>query len=241
MRRTSGTVLGRIGFVAAGVIAFAGLAHAGGQGQGRNRVFTVGNYPVEARDKNAVAAKEKAHADGQQAALQSLFKRIVPVTSYPSLERLRNLRASDILDGVAVRSERNSPTQYIANLDFTFQAEPVRETLKREGIRSSMSRRNRRFSSPSSSRTASMRLHRVCGRRFGVPRSRQRADAAQGAGVEARDRTGSHQGGRAQGEGMDRVFASEYKSPQVVLAIAEADTRQRSSTSLSLGRTPSAR
>src|SRR5262245_24956397 len=30
-----------------------------------DKVFTVANYPVEARAKDAVAAKEKAHADGQ--------------------------------------------------------------------------------------------------------------------------------------------------------------------------------
>ena len=36
-------------------------------------VFTVGNYPVEARADNAVAAKTKALADGQQAAFRSLL------------------------------------------------------------------------------------------------------------------------------------------------------------------------
>ena len=49
-------------------------------------VFTVGNYPVEARADNAVAAKTKAMADGQQAAFRSLLKRLVPVTAYPRLQ-----------------------------------------------------------------------------------------------------------------------------------------------------------
>ena len=44
-------------------------------------VFTVGNYPVEARADNAVTAKTKALADGQQAAFRSLLKRLVPVTA----------------------------------------------------------------------------------------------------------------------------------------------------------------
>src|SRR5262249_15930006 len=48
-------------------------------------VFTVCNYPVEARADNAVAAKSKALSDGQQAAFRSLLKRLVPVNSYPRL------------------------------------------------------------------------------------------------------------------------------------------------------------
>ncbi len=97
-------------------------------------VFTVGNYPVEARADNAVAAKSKALADGQQAAFRSLLKRLVPVTSYPRLRRLPPIKAGDLVDGVSVRSERNSSTDYIASLDFSFQAKSIRDLLRREGI-----------------------------------------------------------------------------------------------------------
>ena len=97
-------------------------------------VFTVGNYPVEARADNAVAAKTKALADGQQAAFRSLLKRLVPVTSYQRLRRLRPIQAGDLVEGVKVRSERNSSTDYIASLDFSFQSKGVRDLLRREGI-----------------------------------------------------------------------------------------------------------
>ncbi len=97
-------------------------------------VFTVANYPVEATDKNAVAAKDRALADGQKAAFRSLLKRIVPVTAYKQISRLSTVKAGDLVSGVAVRSERNSPTEYIASLDFSFQAEAVRAALQREGI-----------------------------------------------------------------------------------------------------------
>lgn len=96
--------------------------------------FTVANYPVEATDKNAVAAKDKALADGQKAAFRSLLKRIVPVTAYKQISRLSSVKAGDLVSGVAVRSERNSPTEYIASLDFSFQAGAVRAALQREGI-----------------------------------------------------------------------------------------------------------
>jgi hypothetical protein len=97
-------------------------------------VFTVGNYPVDADAANAVAAKQKAMADGQQAAFRSLLKRLVPVTSFDRLKRLSQLKSSGFLEGVAVRSERNSPTRYIASLDFSFRADSVRTVLQQEGI-----------------------------------------------------------------------------------------------------------
>ena len=96
--------------------------------------FTVANYPVEATDKNAVAAKDKALADGQNAAFRSLLKRLVPVTAYKQLARLSSVKAADLVSGVSVRSEQNSSTAYIASLDFAFQPEAVRSVLQREGI-----------------------------------------------------------------------------------------------------------
>ena len=52
--------------------------------QASDNVYTVANYPIEAQAENAVAAKEKALADGQQAAFRSLLKRLIPVTAYPA-------------------------------------------------------------------------------------------------------------------------------------------------------------
>lgn len=97
-------------------------------------VFTIGNYPVDAADANAVAAKEKALADGQQAAFRSLLKRIVPVTNYKDLTRLKDIKASELISGVAVLSEQNSSTRYIASLDFTYQADAVRGLLQSHGV-----------------------------------------------------------------------------------------------------------
>lgn len=97
-------------------------------------VYTVANYPVDAQAGNAVAAKEKALADGQQAAFRSLLKRVVPVTDYERLKRLSVLKSGDFFEGVSVRSERNSSTRYIASLDFSFRADSVRAVLQQEGI-----------------------------------------------------------------------------------------------------------
>lgn len=99
-----------------------------------DRVFTIGNYPVEARAADAVAAKDKAIAEGQQAALRSLMKRLVPVTAYKRLAKLKTAKAGDLIESFAIRSERNSSTQYIASYDFVFSPDPVRRLLDREGI-----------------------------------------------------------------------------------------------------------
>ncbi|MFV0297462.1 MAG: DUF2066 domain-containing protein, partial [Hyphomicrobiaceae bacterium] len=99
-----------------------------------DKVFTIGNYPVQARAENAVAAKEKAVADGQQAALRSLLKRLVPVTAYKSLYTLKDANAGRMIDSFEVRSERNSSTEYIASYDFVFSPGPVRKLLDSHGI-----------------------------------------------------------------------------------------------------------
>ncbi len=118
--------------MAASVVLFAlTQAHAAGSAE---TVFTVGNYPVEARAKDAVTAKNTALADGQQAALRSLFRRLVPVTAYRRLKAMPPVKAADFVDGVSVRSERNSTTDYIATLDFSFQPAAVRDFLRRNQI-----------------------------------------------------------------------------------------------------------
>lgn len=109
-------------------------AATGAQAAPADAPFTVGNYPVEARADNAVAAKERALAEGQQAAFRSLLKRLVPVTAHARLKTLVKLRSGDLIEGMRVRSERNSATDYIANLDFTFQAQAIRDLLRRENI-----------------------------------------------------------------------------------------------------------
>lgn len=101
---------------------------------GEEKVFVIANYPVEARAKNAVAAKKRALADGEKAAFRSLLKRIVPVTAYNQLRRLQTLDTNSVLEGYAVRSEQNSGTEYIASLDFIFSADGVRQTLRTAGV-----------------------------------------------------------------------------------------------------------
>lgn len=125
---------GRLARRSLAVLAAAALLAGPARAAPGDEVYTVGNYPVDAQAKNAVAAKDKALADGQEAAFRSLLKRIVPVTSYDRLKRLAALKSADFFEGVSVRSERNSRTRYIASLDFSFRADSVRAVLRQEGI-----------------------------------------------------------------------------------------------------------
>ncbi len=102
--------------------------------QASDAIFTVGNYPVDARAEDAVAAKKTAIANGQKAALRSLLKRLVPVTAYPRLRKLQIAKADALLSDISVRSERNSTIEYIANLDFAFRPDAVRALLDRENL-----------------------------------------------------------------------------------------------------------
>ena len=130
------TGLVRTGRHAAAAIAVAALVAPGSglAASKEDRVFTIGNYPLEAREANAVAAKEKAISEGQQAALRTLLKRLVPVTAYKRLGQLKGVKAGELIESFAVRSERNSSTTYIASYDFVFSPEPVRRLLDKEGI-----------------------------------------------------------------------------------------------------------
>lgn len=116
---------------ALGVLVLGSTPHAVAAS---SKVFTVANYPVDATAQNAVAAKQRAHADGQQAAFGALLKRLVPVTAYNRLDHLKSVQAANYIDGVSVRSEQNSSTRYIASLDFSFQADAMRDLLSREGL-----------------------------------------------------------------------------------------------------------
>jgi Uncharacterized protein conserved in bacteria (DUF2066) len=118
-------------FTAAAVVA--SLA-ASGTAQAADKVYTVANYPIEAVAQNAVAAKQKALSEGQQAAFRSLLKRLMPVTAYPRAKQFASVNASELVEGVRVRSERNSATEYVGSYDFYFRPKSVRDLLRREGI-----------------------------------------------------------------------------------------------------------
>lgn len=216
-----------VGLALAGLVVSSWIlgttSHAAGAAES---IFTVGNYPVEARAKDAVTAKNTALAEGQQAALRSLFRRIVPVTAYKRLKAMPAVKAADIVDGVSVRSERNSTTEYIATLDFSFQPNAVRDILRRNQIP---------FVDAQAPQTVLVPLYRAKADAPYESGSGFWYDAWKGldlthtvaplkleplkAGVTAEAVQSLVKGTN----GADRIVTGEYNSPRVIFAIAEPD------------------
>jgi hypothetical protein len=136
LRRAQGVRLAepRAGGLTALAVAALLLAGTSDSAAAGDKVYTVANYPVEAAAENAVLAKRKALADGQQAAFRSLLKRLMPVMAYPQAKKFTSVKAVALIEGVKVRSERNSATEYSATYDFYFRPKSVRDLLRREGI-----------------------------------------------------------------------------------------------------------
>lgn len=97
-------------------------------------VYTIAKYPIEGVARNAVDAKREALANGQQRALRSLLKRLVPVTSYTRITMPSADVAAGLIDGFRVRNEQNSRTEYLAVMDFTFQPKRVQEFVASQGL-----------------------------------------------------------------------------------------------------------
>ena len=100
----------------------------------RNAVYTVARFPIEAEAVDAVTAKKLAMQDGQLRAFRSLLKRIVPVSSYSRLPKLKLTHVQDMIEGFLVRNEQNSRTEYLATLEFKFRQRNIQQLLKSYGL-----------------------------------------------------------------------------------------------------------
>lgn len=121
-----------LGLLVAGVILVINSSNAWSESD--RRVFTIAKYPVDASAANAVTAKRDALEQGRKAAFRSLLKRLVPAASYSLVDDLKSIDPEQFITSVAVRSEENSTTQYVATLDFSFDEQTVRQLLNQRGV-----------------------------------------------------------------------------------------------------------
>jgi len=118
-----------------GLMLAVGCALAMTTGAGRAASpYVVGSYPVDASAADAVAAKAKGTAEAEQGAFRYLMKRLVAVTDYRHLPKLPLPAVENLIEGVSVRSEQNSGTEYVATLDFNFRIDAVRNLLVTQGL-----------------------------------------------------------------------------------------------------------
>lgn len=116
------------------VMGLALLLGSASHGLAEDNVYTVAKYPIEAEAGDAVTAKSLAMVDGQDGAFHALLKRIVPVTSYTRLPRPKSAEIEALTDGLNIRSEQNSSTEYLAEIDYQFNPQRVRRYLQKERL-----------------------------------------------------------------------------------------------------------
>lgn len=97
-------------------------------------VFTVENVAVDATAETAAAARERAMAQGQQAALAKLFTRLVPEDQRGALPTLSGSEVADLVRDFAVDGERASAVRYLARLTVRFRADDVRALLRQRNV-----------------------------------------------------------------------------------------------------------
>lgn len=105
-----------------------------GRAAKNNPVYTISNFEVWAEADNAVSAKKAALEDGRVVALGLLLKRLTLYTSYKNLPEVSAKDASRMITGLKVQDERNSKTEYLANMDFQFSKDRVKKLLRERRI-----------------------------------------------------------------------------------------------------------
>lgn len=99
------------------------LAQTGG-------LYTVSDIPVDVTAENAVAAREKAHFEGQQAGLERLLRRLVPKSDHTRLPDVQGLPVERYVQNFQIADERLSNTRYLAKMTVAFDPEGIRDLLR---------------------------------------------------------------------------------------------------------------
>jgi Uncharacterized protein conserved in bacteria (DUF2066) len=97
-------------------------------------VFTVSGIPVDATSSDAVSARAQAVREGQQAGLDRLLRRLVPVQEHGRLPRAASLPIDSYVQSFEIADEELSSTRYIAQLRVAYDPEAVRTLLSEGGF-----------------------------------------------------------------------------------------------------------
>ena len=97
-------------------------------------VYTLAKVRLDVRAQNAVKAKQQAMKAAPLLALKLIFRRFAPFRAYDRLPTLTAEEADDVIEGFTVRSERYSPTRYLALLDYNFSKSRLRRLMLKKGV-----------------------------------------------------------------------------------------------------------
>jgi len=102
--------------------------------QGRSDLFTVSPVPVVITADNAIAARDRAIAEGQQRAFTMLIERLVQPGDRKRVPKVTTAQLNDLVQGFEVAHERRSGVRYIADYTVHFRGEAVRRLLRDAGV-----------------------------------------------------------------------------------------------------------
>ena len=105
-----------------------------GPARAADSLYTVAKISVDVTAKDAVAAREMGMAEAEQRAVMTVLKRIVPTSAYSSLPEISKDDIETLVNGVSIRSEKNSTTRYLAVLDISLNEQALQQFLQDQNI-----------------------------------------------------------------------------------------------------------
>lgn len=97
-------------------------------------LYGVSNVSVMAEAENAVLAKETALTEATIQAFPKLLARLVAEEDMPIVQTVISTtlpeQIAEMVEGVSVANEKNTPTRYMADVTVQFKRKPVQELLR---------------------------------------------------------------------------------------------------------------
>jgi hypothetical protein len=96
--------------------------------------FTVRNVSVDVSAENAGIARDRALAEGQRQAYESLLQRLTVSADWPRLPRLSDSELENAVLDVGIDQEKRSSVRYLATLSVRFKPDVIRRLLRGANI-----------------------------------------------------------------------------------------------------------
>ncbi|WP_143957527.1 DUF2066 domain-containing protein [Rhodoligotrophos appendicifer] len=96
--------------------------------------YTVSDVEVDAKAKDAQAAKLKAISEAQVKAFQEMIQRIASADQAARLSTLDPGKIGRLMSSMSVQKEQTGPGRYIATLTISFLPNKVRQLLETQGV-----------------------------------------------------------------------------------------------------------
>lgn len=116
------------------LLAWLALTAPFGAARAADSLYAVAKVSVDITAKDAVAARTMGMAEAEQRAVETVLKRLVPLSDFGKLPPLGKDDVEAMIDGVSIRNEQNSTTRYLAVLDVSVNERAVKQLLDTQGI-----------------------------------------------------------------------------------------------------------